>query len=107
VSINLLTALERNFVCQRFESHALTTETILPLTGDLIVAGIPPSEVTPNRLRAFYIPVGMGISWTAGVWHYAPYPLGRDAICAVIFRHGTGGDDARFADLPFGVGFEL
>ena len=49
----------------------------------------------------------MGVSWAAGVWHYAPYPIGRDAICAVIFRHGTGGDDAAFADLPYGIGFEL
>jgi len=104
VSINLLTALERDFVCQRFESHKLTTETILPLTGDLIVAGIPPGEVTPNRLRAFYIPVGMGVSWAAGVWHYAPYPIGRDATCAIIFRHGTGGDDVEFADLPTSIG---
>ncbi len=107
VSINLLTAIERAFVCQKFESHARTTETILPLTGGLIVAGIPAGEVTPERLRAFYVPVGMGICWAAGSWHYAPYPIGEDAICAIIFRHGTGSDDAQFAELSEEIGFEL
>ncbi len=107
VSVNLLTALERDFVCRKFEAHALTTETILPLTGGLIVAGLPKGEVTCERLRAFYVPVGMGVSWAAGVWHFAPYPISGDATCAIIFRHGTGGDDVVFAELPEEMGFEL
>lgn len=107
VSVNLLTAIERDFVCQKFEAHSRTTETILPLTGGLIVAGIPAGEATIDRLKAFYIPVGMGICWKPGAWHYAPYPIGGDAICAIIFRHGTGNDDAVFAELPDPVGFEL
>lgn len=107
VSINLLTAIERDFAFKKFEAHKRTTETILPLTGGLIVAGIPAGEVTCERLRAFYVPVGMGICWAAGAWHYAPYPIGGDATCAIIFRHGTGGDDAVFAELPEEMGFEL
>lgn len=107
VSINLLTAIEREFVCKKFEAHSRTTETILPLTGGLIVAGIPAGDVTCERLRAFYVPVGMGVAWAENVWHYAPYPIGGDATCAIIFRHGTGGDDAVFADLPEEMGFEL
>jgi len=107
VAVNLLTAIERDFVCKKFEAHARTTETILPLTGGLIVAGIPEGEVTCERLRAFYVPVGMGICWAEGAWHYAPYPIGGDATCAIIFRHGTGGDDVVFADLPEEMGFEL
>jgi len=107
VSINLLTAIERDFVCQRFEMHTGTAETLLPLTGGMIVAGIPEGEVSVDRLRAFYVPVGTGVSWHAGAWHYAPYPVGGDATCAIIFRHGTGADDMHFADLPEEVGFEL
>ncbi len=107
VSINLLTAIERDFVCQKFESHSHTTETILPLTGGLIVAGISAGEVTCERLQAFYVPVGMGVSWAPGVWHYAPYPIGSDATCAVIFRQGTGSDDVEFAELPEEMGFEF
>lgn len=42
-----------------------------------------------------------------GAWHYAPYPVGGDATCAIIFRHGTGDDDAVFAELPEEMGFEL
>lgn len=107
VSVNLLTALERAFTCKRFEAHARTTETLLPLTGGVIVAGIPAGPAEAARLQAFYVPVGMGVSWAAGAWHYAPYPIGGEATCAVIFRHGTGADDAVFAELPEEVGFEL
>lgn len=107
VAVNLLTVIEREFVCKKFEAHAHTTETILPLTGGLIIAGIPAGKVTCERLRAFYIPVGMGISWAAGAWHYAPYPIGGDATCAVIFRHGTGTDDVVFKELPEEMGFKL
>ena len=107
VSINLLTAIQREYVFDKFEAHSHTTETVLPLTGGLIVAGIPAGEVTLNRVQAFYIPVGKGISWAPDVWHYAPFPVGGDATCAVIFRHGTGMDDAVFATLPEKMGFEL
>ena len=107
VSVNLLTAIERDFVCRKFESHTRTTEIILPLTGGLVVAGIPQGDVIIKRLRAFYVPVGMGVCWSAGAWHYAPYPIGGDATCAIIFRHGTGADDVQFAELAEEVGFEL
>lgn len=107
VSINLLTAIKRDIVCQKFESHSKTTETLLPLTGGMIVFGIPAGEVTPERLHAFYVPVGMGVSWAPGAWHYAPYPIGGDATCAIIFRHGTGSDDVVFAELPEEIGLAL
>ncbi len=107
VSVNLLTAIQRDYTFIKFEAHARTTETVLPLTGGLIVAGIPAGEVTPDRVRAFYVPVGKGISWAPGAWHYAPFPIGGDATCAVIFRHGTGADDAVFASLPEEMSFEL
>lgn len=107
VSVNLLTAIQREYVFQKFEAHDRTTETVLPLTGGLIVAGIPAGEVTEDRVRAFYVPVGKGISWGPKVWHYAPYPIGGDATCAVIFRSTTGSDDAVFESLPEPMGFEL
>ena len=107
VSVNLLTAEQRDYVFRRFESHARTSETLLPLTGGVIVAGVPEGKVTEDRVQAFYVPVGKGISWKPGAWHYAPYPIGGDATCAVIFRHGTGADDAVFEELPEDMGFEL
>lgn len=107
VSINLLTAIQREYRFQKFEAHARTTETILPLTGGLLVAAIAPGTVTPERVQAFYVPVGKGISWAPGVWHYAPFPIGGDATCAVIFRNGTGADDAIFENLPQEMGFAL
>ncbi len=107
VSVNFLTAIQREYRFDKFEAHERTTETILPLTGGLIVAGIPAGEVTPDRVQAFYVPVGKGISWAPGAWHYAPFPIGGDTTCAIIFRDGTGADDAVFATLPEEMGFEL
>ena len=107
VSINLLTAIQREYVFDKFEAHARTTETVLPLTGGLIVTCVAEGEVTPERVQAFYVPVGKGISWAPGAWHYAPFPVGGDATCAVIFRHGTGADDAVFATLPEPMGMYL
>ena len=107
VSVNLLTALQREYAFDKFEAHERTMETVLPLTGGLIVAGVPAGAVTPERVQAFYVPVGKGISWAPNVWHYAPFPVGGDATCAVIFRDGTGGDDAVFAWLPEKMGFAL
>lgn len=100
VSINLLVTHMRPYVCEKFEAHDRTTETILPLTGGVIVVGMPAGEPAMENLRAFYVPVGKGISWAKGAWHYAPYPTEGDATCAIIFRHGTGSDDARFTNLP-------
>lgn len=107
VSVNLLTAIQREYVFDKFEAHAKTTETVLPLTGGLIVTCAAEGEVTPERVQAFYVPVGKGISWAPGAWHYAPFPIGGDATCAIIFRDGTGGDDAVFATLPEPMGMEL
>lgn len=107
VSVNLLTAIERPFTCQKFEAHSNTTESCLPLTGGMIVAGMPPGEASVEKLRAFYVPVGMGVSWAVDAWHYAPYSLAGDTTCVIVFRHGTGDDDMRFAELPEEIGFEL
>ncbi len=99
VSINLLEVIERPRQCRKFEAHARTTETILPLTGDIVVAGMPPGDASAGKLRAFRVPVGKGICWKPGAWHYAPYPVSGDTVCAVIFRHQTGADDVIFAEL--------
>ena len=99
VSVNLLTAIHRDMVCSLFESHQKTEEVILPLTGGIIVAGIPEGEPHKDRVEALLIPLGMGISWKPGAWHYAPYPLDEEVTCAVIFRHGTGQDDAVMHEL--------
>lgn len=107
VSINLLAVIEREFVCKKFEAHYQTTETILPLTGGVIVAGIPAGDFLFEKLHAFYVPVGKGICWSEGAWHYAPYPLEGIVTCGVIFRDGTGMDDIEYSELPEEVGFTL
>ncbi len=107
VSVNLLTVHERTFCCQRFERHEHTSENLLPITAGIIISCIPAGEVSLERLRAFYVPVGMGVSFAPNVWHFAPHPIGSDATCVVIFADGTSQNDMIYAELDAPVGFEL
>lgn len=107
VSVNLLTVHERVFCCQRFERHERTSENLLPITAGIIISCIPAGEVSIERLRAFYVPVGMGVSFAPNVWHFVPHPIGSDATCVVVFADGTSQNDMIFAELDEPVGFEL
>ena len=61
VSVNLLTAIQRDYVFDKFEAHARTTETVLPLTGP--VRGTMPRSLwagtPPVRSFSVMVPAGM------------------------------------------------
>ena len=107
VSVNLLTVKEREFWCQKFERHEQTSENLIPITAGLVISCLPAGPVCFERLRAFYVPVGMGVSFAPNVWHFAPHPIGCDATCVVVFANGTSQNDMIFDELPEPVGFEL
>lgn len=107
VSVNFLKAIQRPYKFKKFESHARTSETHLPLDGPVIVHCAPAGKLEPDKVRCFLVPQGKGICWAEGVWHLAPFPVGRDTMLAVIFRHGTGKDDVVFAELDEEFGMEL
>lgn len=107
VSVNLLTVKERPFCCQKFERHEHTSENLIPITAGIVISCLPAGEVTFDRLRAFYVPVGMGVCFAPNVWHFAPHPIGSDATCVVVFADGTSRNDMIFDELPEPVGFEL
>ena len=86
VSVNLLTVKEREFWCQKFERHEQTSENLIPITAGIVISCLPAGPVCFERLRAFYVPVGMGVSFAPNVWHFAPHPIGCDATCVSLGR---------------------
>lgn len=106
-SINLMEVVPREFVCQKFEAHDHTAENLIPMTGGVIVTVIPKGELTADRMAAFYVPQGQGVSIDPSVWHFVPFPIGTPVMCSVIFANGTSSTDIYFDELPEAVGLEL
>lgn len=107
VSVNLLTVKERPFFCRKFERHEHTSESLLPITAGVVISCLPVGAVSEERLRAFYVPVGMGVCFAPNVWHFAPHPIGSDATCVVVFADETSQTDMIFEELPEPIGFAL
>ena len=106
-SINLMEVLPREFKAQKFEAHDHTDETLLAMTGDVIVTCMPKDGFDIENLKAFRVPKGTGINFSAQTWHFVPYPVDESVWCACIFRNGTSTEDIYFQDLPEEVAIEL
>ena len=56
----------------RLEMHRLTEQAVIPLTGDIIqivAASSPAGFPDIATVRAFRVPVGMGVCMRLGCWH--------------------------------------
>ncbi len=106
-SINFLEVYPREFTAQKFEAHDHTDETVLAMTGDVIVTCMPKGEFDVEKLKAFRVPMGTGINFLPGTWHFVPYPADETVMCACIFRNGTSTEDIYFQDLPEEVTIEF
>ena len=69
-SINLMEVFRKPFTVKKFEAHDHTEENLFAMTGGIIVPFAPAGKPDPDKVRAFYIPKGMGISCKPGVWHW-------------------------------------
>lgn len=107
VSVNILEMLWRPFILKMFESHAKTTETLIPMDGKGFIASVmPPGEADPEALRVFWVPADKGVTLHAGTWHFVPHTFESSSYCACIFRGQTGADDMNFHELKECIGIE-
>ena len=106
-SINLMRVVPREFTVKDFEAHDQTTENLIAMDGDLIVAVAAAGDLKEETVAAFYVPCGPGVSFAPSVWHYVPFPMGKDVMCACIFKNNTSHDDIHFDALPETLGLEL
>ena len=105
--VNLMEVFRKEFICQKFEAHNHTEETLFAMTGGILIPFAKPGKFTEDEIHIFYIPKGVGISCRPGVWHWAPYTLEESVMCMVIFKKNTSREDIYFTELAEPVGFEL
>lgn len=75
----------------RLETHLLTQQAIIPLTGTLVqIVGLshPDGSLDAESVRAFRVANGQGICMQPGCWHATR--VERDAVhCAMLTRRTT------------------
>lgn len=73
------------------ETHLLTQQAIIPLTGEIIqvvAASGPDGRPDPSSIAAFSIPPGQGICMRPGCWHATRVREGQ-ASCVMLTRRST------------------
>jgi ureidoglycolate lyase len=85
------------------ERHVRTSETLIPLDEDIVLALAEPTAGDLPDLAnaaAFLIPRGQAITLKPGTWHYIPMvPSGAAARTMVVFRKGTPSEDLEVKEL--------
>jgi ureidoglycolate lyase len=93
----------RAFSIQRLESHRLTEQAIVPVTGDAMIHVVcpPPSDpeapdIIPDldQVKAFLLDGSKGVCMKRGCWH-AHFPLTNPATYLMITRRSTTQDILR------------
>lgn len=85
------------------ERHLRTSETLIPLDEDIVLAlAEPTSGSLPDlgNAAAFLVPRGQAVTLKPGTWHYIPLvPSGNAARTIVVFRKGTPSEDLEVKEL--------
>lgn len=98
----LLACRSRPKIVVEMERHHDTSEVIVALDGDMVMALAPADDDLQDhtRIRAFLIRQGEAIVMAPGTWHWIPFPCeNRDTHALVLFKDGTGADDLHFRKL--------
>ena len=88
-------ALETN----ELEQHAQTQELLFAIDGDFIMPVAPivqqngQSWPDLDRVVAIRVPMGQGVVFNNGIWHWAPFPLNARASVIVGFEKDTADKD--------------
>jgi len=97
---------QRPFVCNNFECHINTSEAMIPVSGQSVVAVALPSNNSaslnlPNlkSIKAFFIDGSKGFNFKPRVWHWLPYPISKKANFILLFKKGTPEEDLQIVDL--------
>lgn len=82
---------DRSSAIATLEVHHLTDQAIVPLTGEVIQIVATGDTPDPASLRAFRVPVGLGICMRPGCWHTTRVAAGEVA-CLMATRRSTTAD---------------
>lgn len=90
---------QRDLETDVLEQHALTQEMLFAIDGDFIMPVAPiiqkNGEPWPDldRVVAIRVPMGQGVVFNHGIWHWAPFPLKARASVIVGFEKDTADKD--------------
>lgn len=84
-------------VIQDAEYHSCAVEVMMPMDADVVIYAGPANggAVEPCELKAFLVPAGTLVIFRAGVWHGAPYPVGRGGTVLICLPERTYLNDTR------------
>jgi len=85
---------QRELLCPSLEKHDNSTETLIPVEGDIILVIAlsntdNPEMVDKDTIRAVRVKQGDAITLLPSVWHYAPMVLDREVYTFVLFEEDT------------------
>ncbi|MDD3838992.1 MAG: ureidoglycolate lyase [Clostridia bacterium] len=94
----------------KFERHLNTSETLVVLEGDVILALVEADnekeEPDLDKLSAVRVKQGTVAVLGKGVWHFAPIPVDKVSRVMVIFEKDTDKNDLYLVDLKEQKGIE-
>ncbi len=88
----------RPLLVDQLECHRETQELLCAIDDDFIMPVAPAGGKggTPDaeRMLAILVKRGQGVIFGRGVWHWVPYPLGKEESFALVgFARGTAARD--------------
>ena len=88
VSYSICRVGPRSLVIDTTEYHSKTAEMVLGLDGDMLIhvgPATPPCDPPPiGKFRVFKIPALTLVVLRPGVWHHAPYAMGKKELNVLI-----------------------
>ena len=96
---------QRELATDQLEQHALTQELLFAIDGDFIMPVAPVvqrnGESWPDldHMVAIRVPMGQGVVFNNGIWHWAPFPLKATSSVIVGFEKDTADKDLVIRDL--------
>jgi len=85
-------------LCPSLERHGDTSETLIPVNGDIVVVCALSKKdeacrVDRDTVKALWVRRGEALILHPGVWHYAPMVRDVSVDTFVLFRKNTLRDD--------------
>jgi hypothetical protein len=96
---------QRELATNQLEQHAMTQELLFAIDGDFIMPVAPiiqrNGESWPDleKVVAIRVPMGQGVVFNDGIWHWAPFPLKGKSSVIVGFEKDTADRDLVIRDL--------
>lgn len=106
VCTGMLACKARPMVITRMEAHKNSSEVLVALRGNMILAVAAPDRF--GKVKAFAFNEGDAVAMKVGTWHWIPYPVGKEnSLVMVLFADKTGDDDLHIRKLDESVVIEL